>query len=246
MVLNIVVPMAGRGSRFADAGYTFPKPLIEVKGKPMISVVVDNLRPKVEHQFIFIVQKEHYDKYALSDMLELIAPGCKIVQVDGITEGAACTVLLTAEYIENEDELIIANSDQFVDMDITSMVEFARKENLDGAILTFEATHPKWSYSKTGEDGFVCEVAEKRPISRDATVGIYYYRKGRYFVENAQGMILKNCRVNGEFYVAPVFNEMILKDLKIKNYHMERSRMHGLGTPEDLNEFLKSDAVNKI
>lgn len=246
MVLNIVVPMAGRGSRFADAGYTFPKPLIEVKGKPMISVVVDNLRPKVEHQFIFIVQKEHYEKYALSDMLELLAPGCKIVQVDGITEGAACTVLLATEYIENDDELIIANSDQFVDLDITSMVEFARKEELDGAILTFEATHPKWSYSKTGEGGFVCEVAEKRPISRNATVGIYYYKKGRHFVENAQKMILKNCRVNGEFYVAPVFNEMILSDLKIKNFHMERSRMHGLGTPEDLNEFLKTEIASRI
>lgn len=246
MVLNIVVPMAGRGSRFASAGYTFPKPLIEIKGKPMISVVVDNLRPRCEHRFIFIVQKEHYQKYALRDMLELIAPGCRIIQVDGVTEGAACTVLLASEYIDNDDDLLIANSDQYIDMDITEMVEFARNENLDGAILTFEATHPKWSYARSDESGYVVEVAEKRPISRDATVGIYYYGHGRDFVKSAQDMILKNERVNGEFYVAPVYNEMVLKDRKIKVYKMERSRMYGLGTPEDLNEFLKSELVSKI
>ncbi|VVB70685.1 Bifunctional protein GlmU [uncultured archaeon] len=246
MVLNIVVPMAGKGSRFQQAGYTFPKPLIEVKGKPMIQIVVENLRPKCAHRFIFIVQKEHYQKYAMHSLLNLIAPGCKIVQTEGVTAGAACTVLLAKEYIDNDDDMVIANSDQFVDFELDSLVDFARKEHLDGAILTFDSTHPKWSFARVDETGYVVEVAEKNPISNHATVGIYYYGKGNFFVKHAQEMISKGIRVNNEFYVCPVYNEMILDNLKIKIFNIPVSKMHGLGTPEDLNEFLKSDAVNKI
>jgi NDP-sugar pyrophosphorylase family protein len=245
-MLNILVPMAGRGSRFAQAGYTFPKPLVEVRGKPMIEVVVNNLRPKGKHRFIFICLREHYEKYGLKELLGLIAPGCAIIPIDQVTEGAACTALLASDYIENDDELLIANSDQYIDSPIDGIIEFARTQKLDGAILTFQATHPKWSFVKTDDEGLVSEVAEKKPISNEATVGIYYYRTGKIFVNSAKQMIRKNIRTNNEFYVCPAYNEMVLEGMRIKPFKIKADQMHGIGTPEDLNDFLKTKAASKL
>ena len=232
--LNVLIPMAGAGSRFAQAGYTFPKPLIEVRGKPMIQVVVENLN--ITANYIFLVQKEHYLKYNLKYLLNLIAPGCKIVQVDGLTEGAACTTLLAKEHIDNDAPLVMANSDQFVEWNSNECMYAFSADSIDGGILTFEATHPKWSYAKLGEDGFVSEVAEKRPISNLATVGVYYWKHGADYVKYAEQMIAKNIRTNNEFYVAPVFNEAVADGKKIRVKNIER--MWGIGTPEDLNYFL--------
>jgi dTDP-glucose pyrophosphorylase len=232
--LNVLIPMAGAGSRFAQAGYTFPKPLIEVNGKPMIQVVVENLN--IEANYIFLVQKEHYEKYNLKYLLNLIAPNCTIVQVDGITEGAACTTLLAKEFINNDAPLIMANSDQYVDWNSNECLYAFKADSIDGGILTFHATHPKWSYAKLDENGFVSEVAEKKVISDQATVGIYYWNKGSDYVKYAEQMIDKNIRTNNEFYVAPVFNEAIGDGKKIRV--KEVPGMWGIGTPEDLNYFL--------
>jgi HAD superfamily hydrolase (TIGR01509 family) len=232
--LNVLIPMAGAGSRFAQAGYTFPKPLIEVNGKPMIQVVVENLN--IEANYIFLVQREHYEKYNLKYLLNLIAPNCTIVQVDGITEGAACTTLLAKEFINNDAPLIMANSDQYVDWNSNECLYAFKADSIDGGILTFHATHPKWSYAKLDENGFVSEVAEKKVISDQATVGIYYWNKGSDYVKYAEQMIDKNIRTNNEFYVAPVFNEAIEDGKKIRVKQVPG--MWGIGTPEDLNYFL--------
>lgn len=234
--LNVLIPMAGAGSRFSAAGYTFPKPLIEVRGKPMIQVVVENLN--IEANYIFIVQKEHYEKYNLKYLLQLIAPGCKIVQVDGMTEGAACTTLLAKEFIDNDLPLVMANSDQFVEWDSNNVMYSFTADGIDGGILTFKATHPKWSYAKLDENGFVSEVAEKKPISDNATVGIYYWKKGSDYVKYAEQMIAKDIRVNNEFYVCPVFNEAIADGKKIRVKEIQK--MWGIGTPEDLQYFLEN------
>lgn len=233
--MNVLIPMAGAGSRFAAAGYTFPKPLIEVNGKPMIQVVVENLN--IEANYIFIVQKEHYEKYHLQYLLQAIAPGCSIVQIPGMTEGAACTTLLAKELIDNDNPLVIANSDQFVEWNSNECLYAFNAGGVDAGIVTFHSNHPKWSYAKLNDQGFVAEVAEKKPISDHATVGIYYWKKGSDYVKYAEQMIAKNIRVNNEFYVAPVFNEAIAdgKKIRIKDAH----RMWGIGTPEDLNYFLQ-------
>jgi len=233
--MNVLIPMAGAGSRFAQAGYTFPKPLIDVNGKPMIQVVVDNLN--VEAHFIFLVQKEHYEKYNLQSVLNLIAPGCDIVQVDGLTEGAACTTLLAKDFINNDEPLLMANSDQFVEWNSNECLYAFTADSIDGGIVTFKSTHPKWSFAKIGEDGFVTEVAEKNPISDIATVGIYYWSHGSDYVKYAEQMIAKNIRVNNEYYVCPVFNEAIAdgKKFRVKNIN----KMWGLGTPEDLQHYLE-------
>jgi HAD superfamily hydrolase (TIGR01509 family) len=235
--LNVLIPMAGAGSRFESAGYTFPKPLIDVEGKPMIQVVVENLN--MDANFIYIVQKKHREKYNLDTLLNLITNNCKIIEVDGITEGAACTTLLAKELINNETPLVMANSDQFIDWDSNEFMYKMNETNCDGGILTFKSTHPKWSFVKIDEFGNVTEVAEKKPISDIATVGVYFWKKGSDYVKYAEQMIDKNIRVNNEFYVCPVFNEAISDRKKIKIFNI--NKMWGLGTPEDLNNFLKKN-----
>ncbi len=230
----VLIPMAGAGSRFQNAGYTFPKPLIEVRNKPMIQLVVENLNVKCK--FIYIVQESHFEKYNLKYLLNLITPDCEIVTVNGVTEGAACTTLLAKEFINNDKHLIIANSDQFIEWDSNKFYYFITEE-LDGSILTFESTHPKWSFIKE-DKGIITEVAEKKPISNIATVGIYHWKRGSDYVKYAEKMIQKNIRVNNEFYVAPVYNEAISDGLKFKKFNI--SKMWGIGTPEDLNYFLEN------
>ena len=234
--MNVLIPMAGAGSRFAEAGYTFPKPLIEVGNKPMIQVVVDNLNIDAHH--IFIVQKEHYDQYNLETVLNLIKPDCTIVQVEGVTEGAACTTMLAREYINNESPLVIANSDQFVEWNSNEVLYAFSTEGVGGGILTFESTHPKWSYARTDNEGWVDKVAEKDPISNNATVGVYYYARGCDYVSSVDSMIAKDIRTNNEFYVCPAYNEFIGTGGKVRIKNVPG--MWGLGTPEDLNNFMSN------
>ena len=233
--MNVLIPMAGAGSRFQKAGYTFPKPLIEVNGKPMIQLVVENLNIDARH--IFVVQKQHYEEYNLKHLLGLISPGCEIIQVEGMTEGAACTTLLAKEFIDNDEPLVFANSDQFLDWDSNEFMYSMEADEVDGGMLTFTATHPKWSFAKLDDEGFVSEVAEKKPISDIATAGIYYWKHGSDYVKYAEQMIENNIRFNNEFYVCPVFNEALAAGKKIKTFHFDG--MWGIGTPEDLDYFNK-------
>tara|TARA_R110001583_G_scaffold162880_1_gene315111 strand:- start:4341 stop:5699 length:1359 start_codon:yes stop_codon:yes gene_type:complete len=234
--LNILIPMAGAGSRFEQAGYTFPKPLIDVRNKPMIQVVVENLNIKAN--FIYIVQKSHREKFNLDTLLNLITPNCKIIEVEGITEGAACTALLAKEYINTDTPLFFANSDQFVEWDSNEFMYKMNETNADGGIVSFEATHPKWSFAKINDQGLVTEVAEKNPISNIATVGFYWWKQGSDFVKYAEEMIEKNIKVNDEFYVCPVFNQAIEDGKKIRTFNIDK--MWGLGTPEDLKYYLEN------
>ena len=234
--LNILIPMAGAGSRFQQAGYTFPKPLIDVEGKPMIQVVTENLN--MDANFIYVVQKEHREKYNLDTLLNLITPNCKIVEVNGITEGAACTALLAKEFIDSDNPLFFANSDQFCEWDSTEFMYKMNETDTDGGIVSFRATHPKWSFAKVNDEGLVTEVAEKNPISDIATVGFYYWKHGSDFVKYAEEMIEQNVRVNGEFYVCPVFNQAIADGKEIRTFDIPK--MWGLGTPEDLKYYLEN------
>jgi len=235
--------MAGQGSRFTEKGYTFPKPLIDVKGKPMIQVVVESL-PQCE-EYIFLCRKEHIEQYALEVMLNAITNNrATIVSVDNLTEGAACTALLARQYIDNEDELLIANSDQYVEIDHRNFQILRRHTDLDGIVFAFNASHPKWSFVAVNEHWEVVRVAEKEPISNIATCGIYYWRTGSSFVHHARQMIQLDQRVNGEFYIAPVYQHAIeaanATHAKFMLVPFFVSTMAGLGTPEDLDNFLKA------
>jgi dTDP-glucose pyrophosphorylase len=239
-MLNIVLPIAGRGSRFAVAGYAQPKPLIPIHGAPMIAAVVRNVRPRSAHRFIFVALAEHLEHAGLREALTDAAPGSVIVPVDRVTDGAACTVLLARDYINSDQPLMLANSDQWVDIDIDDYLASMDRQRGDGLIMTMKADDPKWSFVGLNGRRHVTRVVEKEAISNEATVGIYNFRRGSDFVRAAEQMIAKNLRVNNEFYVAPVYNELIAEGARIAIYNVGRegAGMYGLGIPSDLEQFL--------
>jgi len=234
--MNVLIPMAGEGSRFANEGYTFPKPLIDVNGKPMIQRVVENLG--FDARYIFLVRKEHLQKYKLDTLLAAITKdNCEIIVVDSLTEGAACTALLAKELINSDEELLIANSDQVIEYSKKNFNAMRRFMAVDAIVFTFNSLHPKWSFVKVNEEGIVTQVAEKDPISDIATCGIYYYRKGSDFVTFAEKMIAEDKRVKNEFYICPAYNELVDSGKKLVPFYVHKR--HGIGTPEDLNAYLK-------
>ena len=247
-MLQILIPMAGKGSRFSDVGYTFPKPLISVGNETMISLVTKNLLEKCvkEVHVIYICQEEHYNNYDLENVLNRAVKNAgvdifkvSIIKINGITQGAACTALIAKDVIDPEQPLMIANSDQFIKVpymcawhDVISM------SNSDAEIMCFKSSHPKWSYARVDDEGNVIEIAEKKVISEFATTGIYWWKKAEDFINSAEKMIEKDIRHNNEFYIAPTYNEMILNNKKISVMEIKPELMLGLGTPEDLNKYL--------
>jgi dTDP-glucose pyrophosphorylase len=238
-MINVVIPMNGQGSRFSELGFTVPKPLIDVFGLPMIQRAVWTFG--VGGRYIYIVNAEQNKKYNYSELLPEITPALEVIviEADGPTEGAAETVLLAKEYINTEDPLITCNSDQIVEWDPNEFLVAVGEKNLDGCIPVFTSEDPKWSYVKTNESEIVTETAEKNPISNQATVGFYYWKHGSDYVRYAKRMMEKNIRVNNEFYICPVYNEAIADGKRIGVYQVDK--MFGLGTPEDLEEYLKNE-----
>jgi NDP-sugar pyrophosphorylase family protein len=239
-LINIVIPMAGAGSRFSQAGYKKPKPFIDVNGKPMIVKVLENLAYP-DARYILIARKEHMDDQ--SDLVKQIEKDFNaiFVPIDKLTEGTACTVLYARKYINNQNPLLIANSDQIVDINIADFIDDCSKLQLDGSILTFidEKRDPKWSFAKLGVDELVTEVQEKQAISQYATVGIYLYSHGSDFVDAAIDMFVERDRVNNEYYSCPTYNYAIKTGKKIGIFNIAVQQMHGIGTPDDLNTYLK-------
>ena len=238
-MLQIVIPMAGKASRFAERGLTFPKPLLEIGSRSMIELVLENLAPPQPSQFTFICRKEHVTQFHIGDMLRLLTPGCRIMALENETAGALCSVLLAQDQLDLDAELLVANGDQYIFGGLASFYEACRQPGIDGCILTFGATHPRWSFAKTDAAGHVTAVAEKRPISKQATVGLYYFRRARDLIEGAERMILKGLTTSGQFFVCPVYNELILAGKTITTHHLPDGAMHSLGTPEDVDVFLK-------
>jgi NDP-sugar pyrophosphorylase family protein len=239
-MLQIVVPLGGKAARFQERGYTFPKPLIEIGSQSMIEVVLKNLAPPQPNQFTFVCRKEQLTQFYLGDMLRLLAPSCRIIPLEQDTAGALCSVLLAIDELKPDDELLIANGDQFISTGLDLFYQACRAPNIDGCILTFTATHPRWSFVKTDAKGRVTATAEKRPISKQATAGIYYFRRARDLIESAEKMIVKGLTTSGQFFVCPVYNELILAGKKITTHHLSDNAMHSLGTPEDVEMFLKN------
>ena len=246
--LNIVIPMAGQGKRFADVGYEVPKPLIRVHGKPMIQVVIENLTPAIPHRFIFICQNEHIRRYGLVELLQSLAPGADVIGIDGVTEGQVCTVLKARHLIDDAAPLMTANADQYIDIDINDYLAFMDDGKYDGLIMTMASDDPKWSYAKTDTAGRVVETAEKRVISDQATVGIFNFLRGADLVAAADQMIADDVRVNGEFYTCPCYNYILSAGpakIGIYNIGREYDGMYGLGTPHDLDFFIEHPVSRK-
>lgn len=232
-IMQVIIPAAGRGSRFVEQGFTTPKPLIEVMGKPIIKWSTDGLRGVEDAHFIFLVLEEHIVEHHIDNRLRDLYPGCQVVPVPGVTEGAACTVLLARDYLDMHDDLVIANCDNLFLIDI----EKAKYDAGDGAGIIFyiAGRNPHWSYVEIDGQGKTIRVVEKQLISDRATVGCYYFRKAHYFIEAADRMIARNTRTNGEFYVSPVYNILIEQGKVIQTFPCDLH--YSLGTPEELETF---------
>lgn len=236
-MLNILVPMAAPPEPFADS--TFPKPLYEIAGTPMIQYVVSYLKkisgPK---RFIFIVNQSDVTRFHIDNILKHLVGGeVVILKHSRPTKGAACTCLLAIDFIQNEDPLLISNSDQFIDYDLNEMLSALRQQGADGGVLTFPSVHPKWSYVCVDEKGNVVEAAEKNPISKNAIAGLYYFRRGAFFVEAAKKSIFRGASVNDLFYVAPVLNEMILENRNIRRHEISKEKHHSFYSIEKIEAF---------
>lgn len=238
-MINIVIPMAGRGSRFADNGYELPKPLIPVHGIPMIELVIKNLTPSIPHTFTFICREEHLQTYNLEKYIENATQNYNLLPIKKVTQGAACTVLLAEELINNQDQLMIANCDQYISVSIDEYLANFSKSRLEGFIMTMTANDPKWSFVKLNNMELVEQVREKEVVSSEATVGIYNFQRGSDFVRGAQEMIRDDERVGNEFYVAPVYNRLISDKFRVGVFNIgsEKKGMYGLGIPSDLEFF---------
>lgn len=232
--------MAGLGSRFKQAGYELPKPFIDVLGKPMITHVLDNLKVP-DCNFILIHQEAHRPYFELCGRDFLDKYKATLVSIEGLTQGSACTVLAAHRLIHNSTPIVIANSDQYIDGGITDFVKDATTRNLDGSILTFIDEHkdPKWSFVEVDSNQMVTRAVEKVVISDRATVGVYYFKQGRYFVESALDMIVKQDMSRSEYYTCPTYNYTYRAGLKTGYFDISFQAMHGLGTPEDLNLYLQ-------
>ena len=234
--MRIIVPMAGLGSRFSSAGYDTPKPLIDVCGVPMIQKVIESVGLQ-EHPHIFIVQRQHLREFeGLESLLMSLALDVTIVSIDGLTGGAAETCLAAANFINDDAPVLTVNADQIMEWDPLDFVRHV-SEPMDGCILTFHSQNPSYSYAQLDENGLVTRTAEKEIISEWATVGLYYWSRGRDFVSAAGSMIAKDIRFKNEYYVCPVYNENIARGQSITTY--SKGKFHLVGTPEELNSYLE-------
>ena len=236
-MITVLVPMAGDDRLFREAGYPFAKPMVEIAGRALIEHAFDGLRSIPNARFIFIIRKQDDLRFYLRDVLQLMAPGSIVIRADGETAGAACTALLAIDYLLNDDELLIANADQVLRTDLPAVLEEFRARELDGGTITFDSVHPRWSFVKTDAEGLVVEAAEKRPISRNATAGVYYFRRGADLAEAAQASIRKGASVDGLFFVCPTFNELILQQKRIGIWPIARDDYISLATPRAVEEY---------
>lgn len=242
--MKVLVPMSGSDAAFREAGYPHCKSLIEVNGKAIIQHIYDNLADLKPDQFVFVIRKEDHAQHHLAEVLGLLAPGCRVLEAEGNTAGAACTALLAVEAMGTEEELVIANADQIIRADLFSIIGDFRKRGCDGGTIVFDSIHPRWSYVRLNEERWVTEAAEKRPISRHATAGFYYFRKGGDFANAAMNMIRKSAHINNMYYVCPAFNEMILRQARIGVYEIRPEQYFSLATPQDVQRY--EERLNRL
>lgn len=234
--MNVVMPMAGRGSRFAEVGYRMPKPLIDVRGRPMYAWAMDSLPLALATRVVFICLAEHLRERALADDIHAryAAFDPVIISLDHVTEGQASTVLVAREYIDSDRPLIIYNADTYCKTGLERRLRSLPPE-VDGLLSVFEAPGDQWSFARVDGGGRVVETAEKRRISRWATTGLYHFARGHDFVRHADAMIAANERERDEFYVAPVYNRLVAAGAHLEIDVAEEVWV--LGTPEDLASF---------
>ncbi len=236
--MNILIPMAGLGSRFDGSRFKSSKPLIDIYGKPMIQRAIESFQHE-DAKFIFVIRNTD-DTQTVVQLLNTLCKNSIIKIIDDVTCGPACTSLLVEEYIDNDEELIIANCDQIMFWDFDKFLYYARHHSHEGVIVTYTTDTPKNSYAKIDKMGNVLQVKEKCVISNISLNGIHYWKKGKYFVTSSRQMIeARDTAPNGEFYVGPSYNYMIKNNQNVGIYHVANWQHNAVGVPADLEKFLR-------
>lgn len=237
-MITILIPMGGKTPMFDTLEYPYPKALIEIKGKTIIQRVIENYAEIPAKKFVFIVDKAVNDQFHLDQIFSLLTDQqCDVVKLSGETKGALCSTLMAIEHINPKKPLIIANGDQIINSDIRDVINYFNKEDVDAGVITFESIHPKWSFVRVNENEDVVEAAEKRPLSKNAIAGFYYFKNGSDFIASAMNSIKKDANVGGQYYIAPSLNEMILDNKLVKKINIESSAYHPLYSPQKIKEY---------
>jgi dTDP-glucose pyrophosphorylase len=244
--MNLVLPIAAKSPFFSLEEYGYPKPLVEVCGRPMIDLVMESLMKSSQFKkIIFLLQEDDCKKFHLDDTLSLIVPqSLEILRLNGNTKGALCSVLMAIDAINTLEPLFISNADQIFTHGLSEYIEKFLSSTLDGACMTFNSVHPRWSYVRTIENGDVVEAAEKRPISRNAIAGFYMYKKGSEFIKFGMDSIKNSSKTGDNYYISSVFNEYILAGKKIGHYSVPNDSYHTFYSPQKINEY-EQNAVRK-
>ncbi|MDB5251202.1 MAG: Nucleotidyl transferase [Flaviaesturariibacter sp.] len=239
--LNIIIPIAGTSELFQKAGYIYPKPLIEINGKPMIELVLQNLIAiRLPKKFTFIIREEDIVTFHLDNTLRLLVPDANVVTIKKPTQGALCSVLMSIDNIQPTDALLLLNGDQLIDHDLEKVVTSFIDSAADAGVLTFGSVHPRWSFARTNENNEVLETAEKNPISRNAIAGFYYFSNAAFFIEAASQVLLKDTRINDNFFISSVINEYVLMNQKVFNYSIPSEAYHSFYSPQMISEYESS------
>lgn len=235
--MNILFLLAGDSRAFEEQGYQYPKYLIEIDGVPLIQHVIEHVAATRPTRHIFVIRKEEAERFHFESVLRLLSPQSEVVIAEENTRGAACTALLAVEMIDTDEPLLVVNGDQVAEVALDDAITSFEERKLDGGMVVFDSVHPRWSYARLDERDLVIETAEKRPISRNATAGLYYFNKGSVFVRAAKEMIRKDANVSGSFYVCPVYNEMLLDQARIGVFRIPRENYHSLALPQGVQAY---------
>lgn len=246
-MLKIILPLAGSSDLFQKAGFPYPKPLIEIKGKPMIQWVIESAKTlDVLSEIIFIIKEEDSNLYHLDNTLKLLDPNCKIVKLKNETKGGLCSVLMSIDLINEADSLLILNSDQIIDEKFSLIHDYWIRKKSDVGLVTFKSVHPRWSYVLTDED-VIIQTAEKNPISNQAIAGYYYFNSAQLFFDCAFKTIINDVQKDGMFYISPVINEFVLRNKKVHFYNIANELYHSFYSPKLITEFeFKNDGNREI
>lgn len=237
-MINILIPMGGESEFFNSNEYVYPISLIEIHGKTMIQRIIENYAGFDNKHFIFVTKQADCENHHIDSILRLLTnSNCDIIRLGGQTKGAACSALMAIELINNEIPLIIANGDQVIEAPLADIEKEFQENVLDAGVIAFESIHPKWSYIRIDKNNIVIEAAEKKPLSKNAIAGFYYFRKGKDFVSAAMQSIVKDSHVNDLFYIAPVLNELILSGKRIGYHEIDAALYHSFYSPAKIKEY---------
>lgn len=234
--MNIVFLMGGGNIDHKDD--TYPIYMAEMNEEIILEKQIAHYRKMNPDKMVFCVRKGDIKNFNADSVIRQSAEKAVCIEVCGMTAGSVCTALLASEHIDNDHELVLVAIDELIETDPVQMLEAFRNEQCDAGVVSFRSVHPRYSFARTDSSGHVCEVAEKKPVSKNALASFYYFKRGHDFIECAKSVIRKDSKVNNDFYISQTMNEMILRQKRIGIHHIANNDFHPLKTEMQLAQYM--------